>query len=608
MASSLRDILTTYTVDELQVLLMLAELRYLGTKAALMASLIHTVFDTELQRTWNLLLPVEQLAVAEAIYNNGGFVLPTQVKAKYGKSLLMGPGYLSTNKIKETPKIWLFRYKRDPIPQVLIDKLKKFVPKPEKDKVTFLTEPSIHNQRIGGQGGVLATHNGQKTVLQDLVSVLGRIKNEQLQVHPKTQLPTLALTTKINKMLVERDYYGAEKSAVAPKNTKHIRGFAWIILLSAAQLILCKGDVIKLTKAGEEILLGTPKVETIKMVFEAFLRAATFDEVFRIDTLSKIGKGRFQAEFTAPDVRRGYVIAALRDCVSGSYDSHGATNSTGALGNWVRLLEFLRHLRAEQPRFWVANFLGNLSVGKGGTNLEYLADSWPHLEGSYVKCLLMEYLATLGILEIKYHQPIFDDIDRDPESWYTFDFISSYDGLYEFRITELGVYCLGLTKEMPQMEEKKEKLFHVMPNLEITAVVDQLFKSDVLLLDMCMDKVNEKTWKLSRTKLLNVVEDKNFFLTEFKSFVYKHALSAIPKTVEHFFEDLERRTDQIAYVEESKTYVCKDKTLAQLIANDTKTKPHCLLAGDHHLIVPLKSDKQFKTALKKVGYITTLVS
>ncbi len=78
--------------------------------------------------------------------------------------------------------------------------------------------------------------------------------------------------------------------------------------------------------------------------------------------------------------------------------------------------------------------------------------------------------------------------------------------------------------------------------------------------------------------------------------------------MEHFFDDMERRTEQIAYEEEAKIYYCKDKALAKLIAHDTKTKQYCFLAGDHRLVVPLKTDKQFKTGLKKVGYIAKLVA
>lgn len=582
--TTLREILEGYTVDELQVMLKLANTRCSGIKSAVIEGLLHHVFDQNLKNTWNLLSSVEKLAVAEAIYNHDGWILAEQIESKYGQKLSFGSGYISRYSSAKTPTIFLFNFKRFPIPEELIKKLKVFVPEPEKNKISYLAEPSTQNPRIKGSAGVLLPYNAQKTVLHDLLSVLGLIRHETLKVSPKTHMPTSALITKINKVLMEPDYYAENR-----EKSKSIRGFAWIVLLKTAQFIRYKGDVIELTRAGEALLVK-PTVDHIKQIFCAFLRHAEFDDIVRIDTVSNMRSKYDSTVLTDPTERRQKITAALKDC---------------DYGKWISLSEFCRHMRAEHPRYEVASYLGELKIGNNAP-LAHLSSQWPYLEATYIKYFLMEILATLGMVDIRYHQAIFDDLDE--AAWWDIDFISTYDGLYEFSITALGAYCLGLTQEVPHVEENKEKLFHVMPNLEITTVVDQLFKSDVLLLDMCTDKVNEKTWKLSQAKLLNVIEDKNCFLPEFKAFLYSHALSAIPKTVEHFFEDIERRTDQVAFVEESKTYFCKDKVLAKLIANDTKTKSYCLLAGDHHLVVPLKSDKIFKTALKKVGYITKLVS
>lgn len=553
--ASLREILTGYTTGELQVMLKLADTRCSGVKSAVIEWLLQHVFGQNLKNTWNMLSSLEKLAVAEAIYNNGGQILAEQVEVKYGKKLSLGSGYISRYSSEKTPPIFLFNFKGSPIPEELIEKLKKFVPEPEKSKISYLAEPPTHNPRIEGPDGALLAYNAQRTVFHDLSFVLGLIRNETLKVSPKTHMPTGALITKINKVLVEPDYYAENL-----EKSKPVRGFAWIVLLKTAQLIRYKGDVIELTSAGEA-LLANPNADQIKMIFDSFLKRFEFDDVVRIDTISNMRSKYDSTELTEPTERRQKITAALKNC---------------DYGKWISLLEFCRYMQVQYPSYQVASYLGEIKIGDNAAPLMHLSSQWPYLEATYVKYFLMEIVATLGMIEIRYHQAIFND--QDEASWWDIDFISTYDGLYAFRITKLGSYCLGLIKEVPHMEEKKEKLFHVMPNLEITAVVDQLFKSDVLLLDMCMDKVNEKTWKLSQAKLLNVVEDKNFLLTEFKSFVFKHAMSVIPKTVEHFFEDLERRTNQVAYVEESKTYVCKDKMLAQLIACDSKTKPHCILA------------------------------
>lgn len=479
--SSLREILTAYTVDDLQVILKLADTACSGIKSVVIDRLIKDVYGQNLKKTWDLLLPIEQLAVVEAIYTNHGKILASQIVAKYGQKLSLGPSYFSRYSRDTIPKIALFNFKFQAIPQDLIHQLKMFVPAPEKSKISYLTEASTHNPRMKGKEGVLLTYNAQRTVFHDLLSVLGLIKNDKLKVSPQTQMPTAPLITKLNKVLTEPDYYVENGS-----KSKPVRSFAWIVLLKTAQLIRYQGDVIVLTKVGESFI-GKPNAEHIKIIFEAFLKRAEFDDIVRIDTISRMRSKYNQAVFTDPTTRREEIVSALKDC---TYDK------------WISLSEFCRYIRGQYPSFQVASVLGDLSVANS-VCLEHLDDHYPYLEGTYIKYFLMEILATLGMVEIKYHQAIFDE--QDEKSWWGVDFISTYDGLYEFKITALGAYCLGLTRDVPQVEEVHERLFHVTPNLEVTSVVNNMLKSDMLFLDSCTDRVNEKTWKLSQAKLLTVI-------------------------------------------------------------------------------------------------------
>jgi hypothetical protein len=47
---------------------------------------------------------------------------------------------------------------------------------------------------------------------------------------------------------------------------------------------------------------------------------------------------------------------------------------------------------------------------------------------------------------------------------------------------------------------------------------------------------------------------------------------------------------------------CNDPALAVLIANDSRTKKYCFLAGERRLVVPLESETRFHRALQKLGY------
>ena len=46
----------------------------------------------------------------------------------------------------------------------------------------------------------------------------------------------------------------------------------------------------------------------------------------------------------------------------------------------------------------------------------------------------------------------------------------------------------------------------------------------------------------------------------------------------------------------------QDPTLALLIANDSRLRSLCLLAGERHLVIPAEGEKAFRRALHELGY------
>src|SRR3989442_3928132 len=72
---------------------------------------------------------------------------------------------------------------------------------------------------------------------------------------------------------------------------------------------------------------------------------------------------------------------------------------------------------------------------------------WELLQGRYALCLLFEYAATLGLIDVAYVAPA--GVRRDFRSlWGTedLDFLSRYDRLLYFRLNPLAAYYLGLAE------------------------------------------------------------------------------------------------------------------------------------------------------------------
>lgn len=597
-----------YKSYELKGLLQMMGMRCPAKKDDCVNLLVDHVFGKDLKKTWGLLSPLEKLAMAEAIYNTQGIIDFDQVKAKYGKTLVWGEQNL-TGYREETPKIRLFFYKQACLPIELIERLKLFVLKPPQNTVNYLEGgPSRYNLNMTGQntgeGGALVFYDASKTVLQELLAVLTVIKNKRLSdisgwaftsstnknIYEITESVTTALvltTSALTRACVTPDYY----APVEGVPSKNIKGFAWFVLLKCARLIDDKRNILTLTSAGDDLQRReTIHADTIKKIFESFLGSCAFDEVLRIDTLERGNDASYysygyqpKTEFTDPAERRALIGKALKSC---------------AYGQWMSVSEFLRVMRIQYPPYMVVKHLRTLRLGDKKINSANLQESWPVLEGTTIKCFLMEFLATLGIIEINYLQ------DKPVDG------VSSYDGLYEFSITALGAYCLGITQEVTQISKSSKKRFKTDDALNITTIVqagrgDHVSARDILMMNTCADRVGPHTWKLGIPKLLGAVEEKPLLLPAFKAFLYER-LEAYSQTAEDFFDDIERRKNQIVFEEDVRLYACQDTMVAHLISCDSKTRAYCRLVDAHHLVVPLPADKTFKAALKKVGYIAKM--
>ena len=119
------------------------------------------------------------------------------------------------------------------------------------------------------------------------------------------------------------------------------------------------------------------------------------------------------------------------------------------------------------------------------------------LEERYLYCLLLEYAATLSLIDVALIPPARARGDCHG-MWGTDELVhfSRYDGLMFFRITTLGAYCLGAESEYQPAPVETKPVLRVLPNLEIAAIGAELEQGDRLPLDAYATKVSDLVWRL----------------------------------------------------------------------------------------------------------------
>lgn len=317
------------------------------------------------------------------------------------------------------------------------------------------------------------------------------------------------------------------------------------------------------------------------------MNATLLDELSRIDCVKgQTGKGKHG--LTAVSSRRDAIADALAEC---------------PVGSWIATEEFFRFMRASENDFAVTRNAWNLYIAE----LQYGAlgydDGERILDERYLLCLLLEYAATLGLIDVAFIPPA--GARRDYHSlWGTDDllYFSRYDGLMYFRLNPLGACCLGVAPVYAPGTVEVKPVLRVLPNLEIAAIGAILEQGDRLALDAYATRVSDLVWRLEAGKLLSANEEGRS-VEEIREFLLARSVSPLPDTVSRLLADVADRGARVQDRGLARLIECADPALAALIANDSCTRKHCMRAGERHLVVSVASEAAFRRALRDLGYL-----
>jgi hypothetical protein len=612
--ATLSETLFNETVQTLKRLAALVQPSRLPTRKTELVELLTEQLQGErLRNLWNQLDELQQAAVAETVYGQDSLFHADRFLAKYGTSPDWGErkGF-STHDAKPS-LLGLFFY-HGSIPDELKQRLINFVPEPTPTELHIVDDipafmeqeweiwnPQTKSYETGTVEVPVIRRETERTAFYEFKAVLELIEAQEISVSEKTHTPTSAALKAIDKLLLNGDFYddvtlAAESADQDYEAIGPIRAFAWPMLLQAGHLIEPAGRRLRLTAAGAKALQG-PSEKALSALWQRWLKSRLFDELSRIDNVKgQAGRGRQGLTAVAP--RRETLDAVLSIC---------PTN------HWIEVDELFRDMQANERDFEVTHDPWNLYVidpNYGSLGHEGYHD-WSILQARYALCVLFEYAATLGLIDVAYVVP-HGARPNYQHIWGTddFSFFSRYDGLLYIRINPLGAYCLGQAdsyRAAPLAEEEatpQEPRLQVLPNLEIHASNNALSPVEAFLLDSYAKKVSDNVWQLDQVRLLEILE-KGHSVAVLRELLETYSDQALPETVSRFLADMQDPSKRLRDLSAARLIECADAALARLLANDVATQGLCMLAGDRYLVVREDLAGQFRNALHKLGYTLT---
>jgi hypothetical protein len=264
--------------------------------------------------------------------------------------------------------------------------------------------------------------------LSNLVGVLELAADGQVRCSAATRRPFAATAALVEDVLVAGDYYEGEP----------IASFAWPLLLQVGGLARRTGTTLELTPRGKAAL-ARPSYVALGALWDRWLASVSHDELSRIEAI----KGqRRAATLTPAATRRAAVAAGLAALRPGAWTQTGALLSV--LRTRAPRLAVTRTLMARW-RLYIADAYHG-SLGHAGPQ------AWDIIEGRYALCVLLEYAATIGLVDVAYTDP--DGARPDYRALWGADqyaCLSRYDGLLAVRVNELGAAILHDPDALPAL-------------------------------------------------------------------------------------------------------------------------------------------------------------
>ena len=574
----------SYTVDILRPLTKLVCHNVPSRKMDMVNAICRTMLSTNLKSHFDRLDEIEKAAVQEAAFSPEGVLDSTKFKAKYQHA---PPVWKSLGWPVKAHLVDLFIVKGH-VPEDLRNLLNRLLKEPEKDRIKYTNKLpksislDIHEKTVERK---LFVRNTATSALNNLQTVLSLVDGGKIKASAKTGRPTLAAQKNLAKLLQEGDWYKEDEIL---EDIGHIQAFAWPVLLQGVGLAKANGSTLKLTNKGKRALKGDLP-QTIKDAWGRWYASKFLDEFSRVDQIKgqKSTRGR---TLVASHTRRPILYDGLLLCTP---------------GRWLTVKELIRAMNSEGLDFEVARYGWKLYVGDSQYgHLDEYGDQ-AMVKTRYMLAFLFEYAATLGIIDVAYIHPDGALSDYPKWDWGMDDtsFLSRYDGLVYIRLNSLGAFAMEMTDVYKTEPTEARAVLTVLPNHDVVVTDAQaLSLADKLFLEKTCQKKSSALWVLTTRTLLEAAQN-GTRIEEIKTFLKSRSAQPIPKTVTTLLTDVKKRSTGLEYAGRTHLVACKDTVLQKLVASDATLSKLCRPAGKKHLVIMPGKEKQFITALVRLGYI-----
>ncbi len=549
---------------------------------------------------YQMMSSLEKDAMSEVVHHPDGIFDPVQIEAKYGAYPdIYGTTYsrISGEKIADNGK------KYCPLLGIVLAEEKVMARDVQKAYRTFVPQPV---QTVPGQIEELPEKvtlpSGESTseftvvlteqsALIDVQAMLNLVAKGKVGVGAKTGRISKAGAKNVRQVLCQEDFYPPEEETGDDYDVQMgpagIRPFAWPLLLQAANLAQIEGSKLALTRSGQAALKKKAQ-DVIKTLWERWLKTTILHEMNRIEAI----KGQKSKKKPLHQARMG-----RENLAQGLADLESQ--------KWILLEDFFKHLFARGDvvdivrNEWPLYILDPIHGSFG-----YAHITWDHLTGRFARAFLLEYAATLGLIDVALVPP-WDAVSDIRNLWGGDDLtcLSRYDGLLALRLTPLGAWILGQTKTYTPAPPTYS--LQIVSKQEIRLLDFGLADEATARLERFCIQKDDQTFSLDAGKALQAMEQ-GMSADDMREVLIQGSKQELPVQVADFLTHMEQRAGLFRIAGPALVVECSDQNVRNAVISHAEMRTLCLPAGESALVVRKEDEEAFRVCLHKLGYALPL--
>lgn len=582
--NTLEQILYNYANDQLKALAKLTGYQGRVRKQELVEHVHHALTNPDMiAQFWHALDTLARQAVTQAYHNEGMFNQQAFV-AQYGElpDAFKKRGMILSYFYRDASLLNLFIH-HDTIPAEIRALLVDIVPPPERFQLTGQeTLPDVITLATGKQVTPVIAET-EFVGPQDLQAYLRLVATNEMKL-TTSQRTTATSMRKLYANLQDGDFIDHAALDGKLQANDSIRPFGLDVFVQNSGLVNGFYKSLTLSKAGETYLRTQDPAILLEAV-ETWAEKTTSDELNRLSALKGLGSKQTALAPTAP--RREAILEALSWC---------PTNV------WIHIHDFYRAMKIWHFDFAVENtpdsnlYVNYREYGQIHSDEMY----WELIKGSYVRVILWEYLATLGLIDLCYTDL---EVILYSDQYYIDEPYSRYDGLCYFRINNLGAYIFGQASEYQPSQNRSQGMVSIDADLNLSTDADQLTPNDKFHLELMTDSLNTPGhYRLSLPTLLSTLET-GTNLDSLETFLTTRHNGPLPQAVHDWLA--QARDSRNAYKVSGRGIFIKARTieLADQFANDPTLQRLCHRIDSKTFVVAASKERQVRERLKELSYL-----